>query len=303
MKFIIAIFIGFSALMANYIGMIKDIKGKVIGIDENNVTKVLKLNSKVYIHEVIETFKNSKVKIVFKDNTQIIIGQNSKFRIDDYLFSKQNLRAKFSFFKGVFSSMTGKIGKIAPKRFILKTKNSLIGVRGTTVIGLVGISSDIIGCSSGVIQITSLSSGKYIILKAGEVVSVFKTGFSATYKLTKGFVKFIAKEMLLSSKEFINVFGKIFSFHLINFKFSHEVNKQNPKSEKNLTIKNNLTKEFNLTVESNLTQTNISKKENNITKTLSWKNYKIEKYHFNKKLINPGIDVEEDILKEKLLLH
>ena len=115
MRKILILSILISAIFANYIGIVKEIKGKVIGIRDNNLTEQLHKNSQIYTHEIIKSFKNSKVQIVFNDNTQIVIRQNSVFKIDDYLFSNKNPKAKFSFFKGVFSSITGKIGKIAQK--------------------------------------------------------------------------------------------------------------------------------------------------------------------------------------------
>jgi len=270
MKKILIIFMFISSIFAKYIGIVKDIKGKVIGIKDNNLTERLYKNSKIYTKEIIKSFKNSKVKIVFNDNTQIVIGQNSVFKIDDYLFSDKNSKAKFSFFKGAFSSITGKIGKIAPKRFILKTKNSIIGIRGTTVVGLVS-ATDIIGCSSGVIEVTSIGSGSSTVVYAGSAVGVFADGLSVTFNLTSDFVKYISNKMLLSPNEFLDIFGKMFN------KSNYKIN--NTKMTKN----------------------NVIKKRTNIKK-LSWKNYKIEKYNTNK--LSPfGIDVKEDILKEKFLLH
>ncbi|HHD72562.1 MAG TPA: hypothetical protein ENL02_01390 [Epsilonproteobacteria bacterium] len=57
--------------------------------------------------------------------------------------------------KGFFKSITGKIGKIAPSHFKVKTANATIGVRGTTIIGEVTPKLDIIACTYGQIVVTT----------------------------------------------------------------------------------------------------------------------------------------------------
>jgi len=107
------------------------------------------------VHDQIKTAQGSKLQIVFNDKTVISLGQNSDFQVDDYLFTKKDVKAKFTIKKGFFKSITGKIGKIAPKRFKVKTANATIGVRGTTIVGETTPKLDIIACTQGQIVVTT----------------------------------------------------------------------------------------------------------------------------------------------------
>jgi hypothetical protein len=151
------------------IGKITDMKGDV-KIVRNQKTIKAKINIQINKKDTIYTYNASKAKIVFKDNTIITIGKNSVFKIEDYFFGKKP-KAKFNFLKGTFISLDGKIAKIAPKRFKLKTKNASIGIRGTIVFGEIFTTKDIIGCSKGLISVTN--SGKTVLVKGGEMVITF----------------------------------------------------------------------------------------------------------------------------------
>ncbi len=141
-----------SSLFAS-IGQISAIKGDAYIVRDGKSIGV-EVDTKIEKHDLIKTDKNTKLQIIFKDNTIISLGQNSSFSIDDYLFTPQNPKAKFSV-KGVFKSITGKIGHIAPKRFKLKTANATIGVRGTTILGESRDDRDEIICSSGEIVVST----------------------------------------------------------------------------------------------------------------------------------------------------
>ncbi len=121
------------------------------------------INLKLEKNDIIFTKDNSRVQIVFKDNTLISLGKNSKLDIQDYLFEDaKNSKIKLSITRGIFKFIDGKIGKLNPKKFILKTKNATIGVRGTIGIGVIPPNGEEqIACTSGSISVAT---------KAGEVV-------------------------------------------------------------------------------------------------------------------------------------
>ena len=237
----------FSILLFADVGTIKEIKGDV-NISRNRHMIKASLNMGVDINDTVITYKNSKAKIVFKDNTIITIGQNSAFKIKDYVLGKKP-KARFGFLKGTFISVTGKIGKIAPKRFKLETKNSSIGIRGTIVFGQLYLAGDIIGCSQGLISVAN--GGKSVLVKPGEIVGSFGNAITAPFRVASGYVGNIIKSMSLNPKEIVGFFGLIYH--------SDKVKKSNSKS-KNIKIKNK----------------NINVNETNTTQ-LTWKDYFIEK--------------------------
>ena len=161
-----------SSLLAN-IGEVTALRGTA-SLIHNGSTKDVKVGTILEVHDELKTDPKSKLQIVFKDKTVISLGQKSHFKIDEYLFEDKKVAAKFEIKKGFFKSITGRIGKIAPKRFKIKTANATIGVRGTTIIGEVTPKRDIIACSSG--QIVVSNSVGSMVVGAGErtIVSSMK---------------------------------------------------------------------------------------------------------------------------------
>lgn len=140
-------------------------------------------------HDEIKTKKSSKVQLFFNDETIITIGENSSLQVYDYLYDEKNndSKAEFSMFKGTFKTISGKIGKIAPEKFILKTKGASIGIRGTQIEFDLNEDREIVSCTEGVITITLLSSNKQIILKAGESLLI-EMKSKQTKKINNGIV-------------------------------------------------------------------------------------------------------------------
>jgi len=152
MKKIIIFLLSSICLFAN-IGTVVDVVGDATLVrNGKNIQVVQKLELKE--HDFVKTGKNAKVKIFFKDNTAVSLGQNTSFEIDSYLFTgKQDSNIKFKVLKGFFKTVTGEIGKIAPKRFKLQTKNATIGIRGTVFAAEVGDDADVVMCTDGRIML------------------------------------------------------------------------------------------------------------------------------------------------------
>ena len=154
---ILTLFLLTTTLFAN-IGKITAIKGDASVLRDSksiplNLGFILKQKDK------ITTGKNTRVQIIFKDNTIISLGKESSFDIGEYSFDdKDPSKAKMSFkvAKGIFKSITGKIGKINPSKFKLKTKSATIGIRGTTFFGDVPQQGpESIACTDGAITVST----------------------------------------------------------------------------------------------------------------------------------------------------
>ncbi len=140
----------------------------------NNTTIKLDGNSIIEKQEVITTKDNTKVQLLFKDETIISIGENSSFQVNDYLYDEKNQKfeAKFDMFKGTFRTITGKIGKLAPDKFNLETKSASIGIRGTQIVMNLSKDSEQIFCTEGKILVTNLTSKESSFVNSGEFVSL-----------------------------------------------------------------------------------------------------------------------------------
>ena len=115
---------------------------------------------------LISTKKDSLTKLIFSDKSSISIGSKSEFSIEGYLFDEQkNSAANFKMRKGVFRAITGKIAKISPDKFKLKTKTVTIGIRGTIFSGVLEREKEEFFCEKGAIYVSS--QGKSVDITKG----------------------------------------------------------------------------------------------------------------------------------------
>lgn len=123
--------------------------------------------------DTILTIQKSRVQVMLNDETVVTIGSNSSFSFEEYFFndtkkSKLTMRAN----RGFFRSVTGKIGKLAPERFKVKTASATIGIRGTDFSGNILVDSEVFKCYQGEIFIEF--EGQEQALTAGMMVEIFK---------------------------------------------------------------------------------------------------------------------------------
>lgn len=145
--------------------------------DINRYGKVLEAKNLMPIEakDGINTKEKTKMQITFQDDTVITLGSLTSFRVDEYLEDDKNSKASFSITSGAFKVMTGKIGKLAPKKFTVKTINASIGIRGTIFVGEVNFDTtgkDYISCIEGKIVVKSNKKNEEITLSAGEMVII-----------------------------------------------------------------------------------------------------------------------------------
>lgn len=153
------------------IGKITVLKGDVT-IKRGSAVIVAKSGTTLEKKDFIKTAKNAKIQIIFSDHTIFTIGKSSTLDIADYLYDEskpKNNKVKLNVFKGAFSSITGRIGKLNKSKFKLRTKSASIGIRGTVV----KANQDTIMCTSGAITVTTLN-GVSVDVNAG-----YKTDISS----------------------------------------------------------------------------------------------------------------------------
>jgi len=102
--------------------------------------------------DAIKTAKKSRIQIMLKDSTIVTIGSNSSFSFDEYQFDgTASSKLTMSTTRGFFRSVTGKIGKLAPQRFKVKTASATIGIRGTDFSGDIRGEREVFRCYEGAI--------------------------------------------------------------------------------------------------------------------------------------------------------
>ncbi|QKF82379.1 FecR family protein [Halarcobacter ebronensis] len=163
-KILLLLTVCFLTTLFGSIGSISTIEGKV-EIQRQNSLIQAQVNSEIERYDIITTGKDSIARIVLNDNTLITIGKESALNIEEYVFDEKDSsknETNFNFFKGAFKSVTGKIGKINPSKFKLKTKSATIGIRGTTIIG----NQERIIVLEGSVLVTS--QNKSVIVNSGQ---------------------------------------------------------------------------------------------------------------------------------------
>ncbi len=114
------------------IGTITALKGSAT-IDRHQLIMPVKIGSTIDTTDIIQTSDKTLLQIIFSDKTAVTLGANTQFSVQSYQFGNaENSNAEFSLTKGFFKSVSGKIGKLAPQRFKIKTPTATIGIRGTT---------------------------------------------------------------------------------------------------------------------------------------------------------------------------
>ncbi len=152
MRFFILLLVSFSILLAD-IGSVSMLKGDV-KLTRDGESSRLNLSDNIQEGDKINTYENSRLQIILEDDTVISIGKNSEYTIESYSNGfRPNMEARLN--RGFLRTISGEIGKVAPERFKLKTKNSTIGIRGTGWLSYVSGNTENYLCFSGTIVVNT----------------------------------------------------------------------------------------------------------------------------------------------------
>jgi hypothetical protein len=114
-------------------GSLRKKKGDVLIERYGNIVKA-EDGTPVYPKDTVRTGADGSVGIIFKDNSRISLGPNSRLDLKKFVFKPA--QGQFSMVnkltKGTASFVSGKMTKLSPESVVLETPRSTIGVRGTT---------------------------------------------------------------------------------------------------------------------------------------------------------------------------
>ena len=125
--------------------------------------------------DIVVTKEKSRVQVMLKDDTVVTIGANSEFGFEEFSLKGKDSKISMKANKGFFRSVTGKIGKLAPERFKVKTASATIGIRGTDFSGDIGVDREIFKCFDGAIFVEF--DGKINELDAGMMMEILGSKF------------------------------------------------------------------------------------------------------------------------------
>lgn len=119
------------------IGTIAEIEG-VTAIADGGEAVIPQVGREIYLNDRIETGPDSRMLLVFIDDTELTLGENANLTIDEYVFDPANPAAnkgRFSILRGAFILASGLISKREDPDVQIETSYGSIGIRGTVVWG------------------------------------------------------------------------------------------------------------------------------------------------------------------------
>ena len=150
MKIFISLLIVYTTLFAD-VGTIALLKGEAT-IKRGSIILDAKMGNELQNGDQIDTYKKTRMQIIFDDNTIVTLGSNTKYIINSFN-NTNDLHMKMTLKRGFLKTITGRIGKLAPSRFKLKTKSATIGIRGTGWKTYIGENIENSVCFKGAITI------------------------------------------------------------------------------------------------------------------------------------------------------
>ncbi len=118
---------GFSSAVDKEVGNIKDLKGTADILRAKEKIGVSK-NKSVFMTDTVKTYENSRAKILFIDDSLIMIGENSSFLVTENFNNaeRKNGTSVFNLIDGVMNIIVGKRG------LEIHTPTSITAARGTS---------------------------------------------------------------------------------------------------------------------------------------------------------------------------
>ena len=115
-----------------YAGVVKTSKG-IASAERAGARIALVPGTRVNQGDRILTGANGYLGITMRDDTLLTLGPNTSLALDTYAFDPKTHDGSFlaSLTKGALSVVTGLISRQSPDSFVVKTRVSTMGVRGT----------------------------------------------------------------------------------------------------------------------------------------------------------------------------
>ena len=120
---------------ADYAGVVKTVRGSAT-VERASSKVALAPGSRVNTGDRLVTGTDGYLGVTMRDDTLLTLGPGSVLALDSYGFDPKTHDGNFlaSLTRGVLSVVTGLIAKRSPDAFVVKTRISTMGVRGTEFI-------------------------------------------------------------------------------------------------------------------------------------------------------------------------
>jgi hypothetical protein len=153
-------------MVGNAQTVVRDVLG-VIATDERTIY----VDSDVFQDEDIVTSAKSATRIIFKDGTNLEMGENSRLKLTKLVFDPDPAKSKVAA-KAVVGVFRWTSGNLPHESYQIGTPVATIGIRGTTLEFIVADSGlTTVALSRGAIVVTN-TKGESVDLKPGQATTI-----------------------------------------------------------------------------------------------------------------------------------
>ena len=114
-------------IVGNAQTVVRDVKGKL-----DNELRTLVVDSDVFLDEEVSTGPNSGTRIVFKDGTNLELGENSRLKMTKLVFDPDPNRSQIAV-KALVGVFRWTSGNLPSSNYHISTPVATIGIRGTSL--------------------------------------------------------------------------------------------------------------------------------------------------------------------------
>lgn len=121
-----------AAAQDSIIGRVKTLSG-VVQAERDGVRRPLALGDGLQRSDIVMTQADGAVGITFADNSMLSLGPDSALALERFRFDSTTNEGEFAtrLLRGTLAAKSGKIVEQTPEAMTVKTRSSLLGVRGT----------------------------------------------------------------------------------------------------------------------------------------------------------------------------
>jgi len=153
-------------IVGNAQTVVRDVKGKL-----EAELRTLVIDSDVFLDEEISTGANSGTRIVFKDGTNLELGENSRLKLTKLVFDPDPNKSEIAV-KALVGVFRWTSGNLPASNYHIATPVATIGIRGTSLEWTVANSGlTTVALARGAVTVTD-SRGNSVTLKPNEATTI-----------------------------------------------------------------------------------------------------------------------------------
>lgn len=160
-------------------GTVTKLRAHAVAV-QDALPRALVVGSPVYVHDVISTGTDARITIRMIDDGVLTLGERTVFVVIDYVFKGTQGNAVLRLLSGAVRAVTGGIGKLDDRPFMVLSEIATVGIRGTDF--FVGFIHDElhVGLLGGAGVYVENPAGRVEITKIGDGTKVTRRGIAPT---------------------------------------------------------------------------------------------------------------------------